>query len=49
MLYSSMTGETVDMPLDGAAYEGLLNKLIAESTVEKKVRSDVTANMDSSF
>jgi predicted dehydrogenase len=49
MLYSGMTGETVEMPLDGAAYEAMLMRLIKESKVEKKVRTDVTADMDSSF
>ncbi len=49
MLYSSMTGETVEMPLDGASYEAMLTTLIAESKVEKRVRTDVSANMASSF
>lgn len=30
---SSMQGRTVDLPLDGDEYEGLLNQLIAQSTV----------------
>jgi len=37
MLYSSMIGETVDLPMDSAAYEAKLNELIAGSTVRKKV------------
>jgi predicted dehydrogenase len=37
MLYSSMIGETVDLPMDSAAYEAKLNELIAGSTVQKKV------------
>ena len=37
ILYSSLIGQTVDLPLDGAAYEKKLNELIANSTVEKKV------------
>lgn len=37
MLYSSFTDAAVEMPLDGAAYEAHLNKLIAESTFEKQV------------
>jgi len=49
MLYSSMTGETVEMPLDGKAYESMLMQLIEKSTVEKKVRTDVSADMSESF
>jgi predicted dehydrogenase len=49
MLYSGMTGDTVEMPLDGAAFEAMLMKLIAESKVEKKVRTDVTSDISSSF
>ncbi|MEW6306795.1 MAG: Gfo/Idh/MocA family oxidoreductase [Verrucomicrobiota bacterium] len=37
ILYSSLIGQTVDLPLDGAAYEAKLNQLIAESKFEKKV------------
>ena len=37
ILYSSLLGQTVAMPMDSAAYEKKLNQLIAESTVEKKV------------
>jgi predicted dehydrogenase len=36
MLYSAWTDSTVDMPLDGAAYEKLLNERIANSTFQKK-------------
>jgi predicted dehydrogenase len=36
MLYSSMTGATVDVPLDGGAYEAFLQGLIRNSTLEKK-------------
>ncbi|MCK6488042.1 MAG: Gfo/Idh/MocA family oxidoreductase [Planctomycetes bacterium] len=36
-LYSSFTDKTVSLPLDGAAYEAHLKKLIAESRFEKKV------------
>jgi hypothetical protein len=36
MLYSTFTGKTIDMPLDGAAYERQLKKLIAGSTLKKK-------------
>ena len=37
ILYSSLTGQTVELPLDGAAYEKKLNDLIAGSKFEKKV------------
>ncbi len=49
MLFSGMTGQTVEMPLDGEAYEAMLQKLIAESTKEKVVRTDVKVDMESSF
>lgn len=37
MLYSSLTEQTVDLPLDSAAWEGKLNELIEKSNFEKKV------------
>ena len=37
ILYSSLIGETIEMPLDAVAYEKKLNQLIAESKFEKKV------------
>jgi len=37
MLYSSLTGQTVELPMDGAAFEKKLQQLIAESKFEKKV------------
>ena len=37
MLYSSLTGQTVELPMDGAAFERKLQQLIAESKFEKKV------------
>ncbi len=37
MLYSSILGQTVELPLDGAAYERTLEGLIAQSKFEKKV------------
>ena len=36
-LYSTWTGKTVDLPLDGAAYEAALQERIRESRFEKKV------------
>ncbi|MEI8243056.1 MAG: Gfo/Idh/MocA family oxidoreductase [bacterium] len=35
MLYSSLTGQTVELPLDSAAYEACLQKLIRESRFSK--------------
>ena len=37
MLYSSLLGQTVELPMDGAAFERKLQQLIAESKFEKKV------------
>jgi predicted dehydrogenase len=37
MLYSSLIGQTVELPMDAAAYEKKLNQLIADSKFEKKV------------
>jgi len=37
MLYSSLIGQTIDLPLDGAAYERKLQDLVATSKFEKKV------------
>ena len=37
MLYSSLLGQTVELPMDGAAFEKKLHQLIADSKFEKKV------------
>src|SRR5438093_6342197 len=37
MLYSSLIGQTVELPMDSAAFEKKLQQLIAESKFEKKV------------
>src|SRR6266446_3373295 len=37
ILYSSLLGQTVELPMDSAAYERKLHQLIAESKLEKKV------------
>src|SRR5881394_1783748 len=37
MLYSSLLGQTVELPMDGGAFEKKLQQLIAESKFEKKV------------
>ncbi|MBR3086131.1 MAG: Gfo/Idh/MocA family oxidoreductase [Kiritimatiellae bacterium] len=41
MLYSSFTGKTVDLPLDPAAYERHLKKLIRSSTFRKNATHDL--------
>ena len=41
MLYSAWTGKTVDLPLDGRAYERLLKRRIAESRSRKAPRKKV--------
>jgi predicted dehydrogenase len=49
ILYSSLLGETVDLPMNGAAWEKKLNQLIAESKIEKKVVKVATDDFASSF
>jgi predicted dehydrogenase len=49
MLFSSMTGTPVDLPLDGAAHERLLKRLIAGSKFRKKSATGVIADMGKSF
>lgn len=49
ILYSSLTGQTVDLPLDGIAYEKKLNQLIAESKFEKKVVQSAGEDFTKSF
>lgn len=49
ILYSSLIGETVDMPLDAAAYEKKLNQLISESKFEKKVVKIANEDFSKSF
>lgn len=45
MIYSSLVNDTVELPLDGAAYEKELKRLIAESRFEKKT-TDTVATAD---
>ena len=49
MVYSSLLGETVELPMDGAAWERKLNQLIAESKIEKKVVKVATDDFAGSF
>ncbi|MFM7103094.1 MAG: Gfo/Idh/MocA family protein, partial [Verrucomicrobiota bacterium] len=49
MVYSSLEGRTIDLPLDGAAWESRLQRLAAESTLEKAVRAGGTDDFAASF
>ena len=49
MLYSSLTGKTVEFPLDGAAFERRLKKLIRESKFEKAEETGGVADLSGSF
>jgi predicted dehydrogenase len=49
MLYSSLIGQTVELPMDSVAYEKKLNELIANSKMEKKVVEVVNEDFTKSF
>ena len=49
ILYSSLIGKTVELPLDGVAYENRLNQLISESKFEKKVVATAGEDFTKSF
>jgi predicted dehydrogenase len=49
MLYSSLQEETLELPMDSAAYERKLQQLIAESKLEKKVMSVSNEDFAKSF
>jgi predicted dehydrogenase len=49
MLYSGLTGQTVELPMDSAAYERKLNELIAASKFEKKVVKTSNEDFTKSF
>ncbi len=49
MLYSSIKGRPVDLPLDSAEYEVELQKLIAGSTFVKETTKQTESNMGQSF
>jgi predicted dehydrogenase len=49
MLYSSLLGQTIELPMDSAAYERKLNQLIAESRFEKKVAEVSNEDFSKSF
>ena len=49
MLFSSLLGQTVELPMDSAAYEKKLNQLITESKLEKKVVEIANEDFAKSF
>jgi len=49
LLYSSLTNQTIELPLDSAAWEKKLNQLIAESRHEKKVAPTTVEDFTKSF
>jgi predicted dehydrogenase len=49
ILYSSLIGQTVELPMDSAAYEKKLNALIAGSKLEKKVVEIAGEDFSKSF
>ncbi len=49
LLYSSLVDQTIQMPMDGGAFEDKLNNLIKESTHEKKVVEVSGEDFASSF
>jgi predicted dehydrogenase len=49
MLYSAFTGQKVQLPLDGAAYEAKLQELIATSTYVKETKEQGESDMGKSF
>ena len=49
MIYSGLTGETVELPLSGEQYESKLKQLIAESTHQKKTTKVESVDMAASF
>ncbi|MDW8308205.1 MAG: Gfo/Idh/MocA family oxidoreductase [Verrucomicrobiales bacterium] len=49
MVYSALLGQTVELPMDGAAWERKLNQLIAESKVQKKVVQVEATDFAASF
>ena len=49
IVYSGLTGQSVAMPLDGAAWEQKLSELIRNSNRKKVVRVAETADFAASF
>ncbi|MGC8990518.1 MAG: Gfo/Idh/MocA family protein, partial [Verrucomicrobiia bacterium] len=49
MLFSSLVGQTITLPLDGGAYEAKLKELIASSKFEKKTVAVANEDFTKSF
>ncbi|MGB0581298.1 MAG: Gfo/Idh/MocA family protein [Limisphaerales bacterium] len=49
MQFSSLTGETIELPMDSGAYEAKLQELIENSTFEKEVVETSTEDFAKSF
>jgi predicted dehydrogenase len=49
MLYSSLLGQTIELPMDSVAYEKKLKQLITESKLEKRVVEIVNEDFAKSF
>jgi len=49
LVWSSLLGETIRLPMDGAGWEAKLNRLIAESKMVKQVRATGTDDFAGSF
>ena len=49
MLYSSLIHQTIELPMDSAAFEKKLHQLIADSKVEKKIVSVSADDFTKSF
>jgi len=49
MVYSSLLGQTVSLPMSGTDWEKRLNQLIVESKLEKKVMQVEASDVASSF
>jgi predicted dehydrogenase len=49
MIYSSLIGDMLELPMDGAAWEKKLNELVAGSTIQKKTVNVAADDFASSF
>ena len=49
IVYSSLRGETIEMPLDSAAYEATLASLVSASTLQKQTRKVDIGDFAASF
>ena len=49
MVYSGLTGQAIDLPMDSGAWEAKLKELIANSTHEKKIVEVSSEDFAASF